>query len=178
MKRLPLLATLVFALVLAACEREARRFDAPSRNQSATEDTPRTGGNQPALPLEGQVRSPLRAVSPYEANAYAVNEGKRLYRWYNCNGCHSMGGGGIGPALMDEKTIYGSDPGSLFASIVQGRPQGMPSFGGHIPDDQVWKIVAYIRSMSGQLRNDVAPSRADSLFPGPAENTRERELVR
>jgi cytochrome c oxidase cbb3-type subunit 3 len=165
-------------LLLAGCEREARRFDAPARNQSAAEDTPRSGGNQPALALEGQVRSPLRSESPYDENAYAVAQGKRLYRWYNCSGCHSMGGGGIGPALMDNRWKYGGDPASIFASIMQGRPEGMPSFGGHIPEDQVWQIVAYVRSMSGQLRQDVAPSRGDALFPGPPENTREQEPVR
>jgi cytochrome c oxidase cbb3-type subunit 3 len=182
MTRVPLIAAaacaMATALLLGACEREARRFDTPARNQSPTEDTPRTGGNQPALPLQGQVRSPLRSTSPYDQNAYAVNEGKRLYRWYNCSGCHSMGGGGIGPPLMDEKWRYGGDPASIFASIVQGRPNGMPSFGGHIPEDQVWKIVAYVRSMGGQLRQDVAPSRGDTLFPGPPENTREKEPLR
>jgi cytochrome c oxidase cbb3-type subunit III len=50
----------------------------------------------------------------------------------------------------------------------------MPSFGGHIPEDQVWQIVAYVRSMSGQLRKDVAPSRSDSLYAGPPENARMR----
>ena len=40
----------------------------------------------------------------------------------------------------------------------------MPSFGGRIPDDQVWQLVAYVRSMSGQLRKDVAPSRSDELI--------------
>jgi cytochrome c oxidase cbb3-type subunit 3 len=178
MKRWWLAVPIVLALVLAACEREARRFDTPARNQSAREDTPRAGGNQPALPLEGKVRSPLKSASPYDENAYAVAQGKRLYRWYNCSGCHSMGGGGIGPALMDEKWKYGGDPANIFASIVQGRPEGMPSFGGHIPEDQVWQIVAYVRSMSGQLRNDVAPSRADTLYPGPPENAREKEPVR
>jgi cytochrome c oxidase cbb3-type subunit III len=165
-------------LALTACEREARRFDAPARNQSASEDAPRAGGNQPALALEGQVRSPLRATSPYDDNAYSVAQGKRLFRWYNCNGCHSMGGGGIGPALMDGKWKYGGDPASIYATITQGRPQGMPSFGGHIPDDQVWQIVAYVRSMSGQLRKDVAPSRADTLYPGPPENARPKEAQR
>lgn len=169
------LMALVLALPLAGCEREARRFDTPARNQSAAEDAPRSGGNQPALALQGRVRSPLRSESPYDDNAYAVAQGKRLYRWYNCNGCHSMGGGGIGPALMDGRWKYGGDPASIFASIMQGRPEGMPSFGGHIPEDQVWQIVAYVRSMSGQLRDDVAPSRGDTLFPGPPENTREAE---
>lgn len=173
-----LIALLCAMLMLAGCEREARRFDAPVRNQSATEDAQRQGGNQPAMPLQGAVRSPLRVTSPYDGNAYAVAQGKRLYRWYNCNGCHSMGGGGIGPALVDEKWKYGGDPASIFATITQGRPGGMPSFGGHIPDDQVWQIVAYVRSMGGQLRQDVAPSRNDGLYPGPPENTRPKEPVR
>jgi cytochrome c oxidase cbb3-type subunit 3 len=175
MKLAPIAVVLTIAFTLAGCEREARRFDVPARNQSATEDAARSGGNQPALPLQGKVRSPLRVDSPYDENAYAVNEGKRLYRWYNCNGCHSMGGGGIGPALMDEQWKYGSDPASIFSSIMQGRPGGMPSFGGHIPEDQVWQIVAYVRSMSGQLRKDVAPSRSDTLYPGEPENARRKE---
>jgi cytochrome c oxidase cbb3-type subunit III len=173
-----IVAALCAAMLLAACEREARRFDAPVRNQSAKEDAPRQGDNQPAMPLQGAVRSPLRVTSPYDDNAYAVAQGKRLYRWYNCNGCHSAGGGGIGPALMDEKWKYGGDPASIFATITQGRPGGMPSFGGHIPDDQVWQIVAYVRSMSGQLRKDVAPSRSDGLYAGPPENTRRKEPVK
>jgi cytochrome c oxidase cbb3-type subunit 3 len=169
---------LSLALALAACEREARRFDAPVRNQTPTEAADRVSHNQPALALQGKVRAALRDDSPYDRNAYAVNQGKRLFRWYNCNGCHSAGGGGIGPALMDSEWKYGSDPASIFDSIMQGRPEGMPSFGGHIPDDEAWQIVAYVRSMSGQLRRDVAPSRADALYPGPPENARDKEPMR
>ena len=76
---------------------------------------------------------------------------------------------------MDDKWIYGHEPANIYASIVQGRPNGMPSFGGHVPEDQVWQLVAYIRSMSGQLRSDVAPARSDSLSPGKPEQRRERE---
>ena len=173
MKRLTLV--LLMALALAACEREARRFDAPAKNQTPVEEASRASHNQPALPLEGKVRAALRDKSPYDENAYAVNEGKRLYRWYNCVGCHSMGGGGIGPALMDSEWKYGGDPASIFNTIMQGRPEGMPSFGGHIPEDQVWKIVAYVRSMSGQLRKDVAPSRSDTLYSGNPENARDKQ---
>jgi cytochrome c oxidase cbb3-type subunit 3 len=170
-----LLLVLLAALSLAACEREARRFDVEAKNQTPTETLDRTSGNQPALALQGKVRAPLREESPYDENAYAVNDGKRLYRWYNCNGCHSMGGGGIGPALMDSEWKYGGDPASIFETIMRGRPGGMPSFGGHIPEDQVWQIVAYVRSMSGQLRKDVAPSRGDTVYPGNPENARPKE---
>ena len=99
--------------------------------------------------------------------------------WFNCAGCHaSGGGGGMGPPLMDDEWRYGSDPASIFDTIMKGRPNGMPSFGGHIPEDQVWQLVAYVRSMSGMLRPDVAPSRADSLFPAPPENARPSEPER
>jgi cytochrome c oxidase cbb3-type subunit III len=168
------IAVAIAVLALGGCEREARRFD-PVKNQTPTETATRLSTNQPAMALQGNVRSALRNDSPYDENAYAVNQGKRLYRWYNCNGCHSMGGGGIGPPLMDAEWKYGGDPANIFESIMRGRPEGMPSFGGHIPEDQVWQIVAYVRSMGGQLRKDVAPSRADTLYPGNPENAREKQ---
>lgn len=108
-----------------------------------------------------------------ELSGYDVGEGKRLYKWFNCNTCHAEGGGDIGPALMDDKWIYGGAPRNIFASIVEGRPNGMPSFRGKIPDAQVWQLVAYIRSMSGHVptyapssRSDAASSRkSDSMHP-------------
>jgi cytochrome c oxidase cbb3-type subunit III len=162
-------------LALAACEREARRFTTPAANETPTPSADRLSANQPAVALGGQVKTAATLASPYDENAYAVNQGKRLYRWYNCNGCHSNGGGGMGPPLMDAYWRYGSDPASIFATIMQGRPNGMPSFGGHIPEDQAWQIVAYVRSMSGQLRKDVAPSRSDTLYAGEPENARQKE---
>jgi cytochrome c oxidase cbb3-type subunit 3 len=167
------------ALLTAGCEREARRFEsaAPDPAPDAPQ-VPRLGDLQPAVSQDGGVRLPAAAGNPYEGNAFAVSEGKRLYRWYNCNGCHAAGGGSIGPALMDAQWKYGGSANNVFASIVQGRPQGMPSFGGHIPDDQVWKIVAYVQSMSGQLRKDVEPSRGDTLSGGEPEVAREPQTPR
>ena len=165
-------ALLLAVVALAGCEREERHFRAERENTGPNESAVRRSVNQPAMPLTGNVRPPAENISMYDDNAYAVNEGKRLFRWYNCAGCHASGGGAIGPALMDSEWRYGSDPASLYASIVQGRANGMPSFGGHIPDDQVWKIVAYVRSMGGGVRTDVAPSRSDSLYPGKPENFR------
>lgn len=90
----------------------------------------------------------LEVFNPYAGNREAIDEGERLYGWFNCSGCHSPGGGGaIGPPLMDDEWIYGGDPGSIYESIVEGRPEGMPTWGGKIPEEQVWKLVAYIQSM-------------------------------
>lgn len=86
---------------------------------------------------------------PYEGNLAAINEGKRLYNQFNCVGCHAAGGGAIGPALMDKKWLYGSDPQAIFNTIAEGRPRGMPGFRDKIPENDMWKIVAYVRSLGG-----------------------------
>ena len=114
--------------------------------------------------------------NPLEGNAYEVAQGKRLYRWFNCNGCHGSGGGGMGPPLMDDQWRYGHEASQIVATLMQGRPNGMPAFAGRITEQQAWQLAAYVRSMSGQLRADVAPSRSDSLSSGPPEARREREL--
>jgi cytochrome c oxidase cbb3-type subunit 3 len=75
----------------------------------------------------------------------------------------------MGPPLMDDKWIYGSDPASVFASIVEGRPNGMPSWRGRIPNYEVWRLVAYVRSMSGQVSKDAASGRDDHLFGRESE---------
>ena len=107
--------------------------------------------------------------SDYDHSAFAIAEGKRLYHWFNCSGCHGNGGGNIGPALMDEKWIYGGEPQNIRATILQGRPNGMPSFRNKMTDSQAWQIAAYVRSMSGQVPMTVRPGRNDDIQAKPAE---------
>jgi len=155
----------VIALVaLTGCEREERRFSEPP------------GASQPPSSISvsdlypgPDARPPENTPSPYDGNAYAIAQGKQLYEWFNCTGCHAQGGGAIGPPLMDDKWIYGAAAENIFATIVEGRPNGMPSFRGKIPTQQVWQIVAYVRSMSGQISKDTAPSRSDHLFTRKSE---------
>jgi cytochrome c oxidase cbb3-type subunit 3 len=179
MRAVALLLPLALVAGLTACEREARRFESPVPAAGASApEAPRVGALQPGTPLQGGIRLASTGAGPYDGNAFAVSQGKRLFRWYNCNGCHAMGGGSIGPALMDDQWKYGSSSAAIFASIMQGRPDGMPSFAGHVPDDQVWQIVAYVRSMSGQLRLDVEPSRGDTLSGGEPEVARKPQQPR
>lgn len=98
-------------------------------------------------------RRPL--TNPFAGQPHAVAEGKRYYAWFNCVGCHgAIGGGSIGPPLADEAWIYGGEPEQIFASIVQGRPNGMPSYGGHLSDDVVWKLVAYVQTLHEEGADD------------------------
>jgi cytochrome c oxidase cbb3-type subunit 3 len=110
--------------------------------------------------------------NPYERNAWAVSEGRRLFTSFNCVGCHAHGGGGMGPALMDAWWIYGSEPVDIYAVIVEGKPNGMPAFGGKLTDPQIWQLVAYVRSLSGErLRKDVRPGRSDHMRVRPSEQS-------
>lgn len=185
-----LLAWGLCTLSLVACERETRGYEtaphvaATASMPSASWLLPGPSASTASAPSASAPSAAASVVVPmnrvdnrYEGNAYAVSQGQRWFRWYNCSGCHGNGGGNFGPPLMDDKWLYGSAPAQIAASILQGRPNGMPSFAGRIPDDQVWQIVAYVRSMSGQVRKDVAPGRTDSLATGaPPEGRRDRAV--
>ena len=155
-------------LALISCEREERGFrvepPAASRINSKILSDLQPGAKLPTAEVKNE----------YEENAYAVSEGKRLFSAYNCNGCHSQGGGGMGPPLMDDKWIYGAQPEQIFSTVVEGRPNGMPSFRSKVPDFQVWQLAAYVRSLSGQVSKDVAPGRDDDMSGKTSESSTEK----
>jgi len=164
-----ILYSVAAAALLSGCQREHRVFDPGATGAQVA------NGVQLTSVHVGNTSPPQTAYAQYAGSAYAVGEGKRLYSAYNCVGCHANGGGGIGPALMDSEWIYGSKPDQIFSTIVQGRPNGMPSFAGKIPDYQVWEITAYVRSMSGQLPSDIAPSRSDTMAVKKPEQSKKKE---
>jgi cytochrome c oxidase cbb3-type subunit 3 len=143
------------------------------RDLQTSPDISGTSGGVVLDPLRagGMPAATAAALTSYQENAYALNEGKRLFESYNCVGCHAHGGGAIGPALMDDRWIYGSAPENVFATIVEGRPNGMPSFRGRIPDFQVAELAAYVRSMSGLTTSTWAPGRDDHMHVKPSEST-------
>jgi cytochrome c oxidase cbb3-type subunit 3 len=156
------------AVVLFGCKREERSFHglepaAASLSKPRVREIDLVPGGS-AVPRDS-------VANPYEENAYGISQGKTLYNQYNCSGCHFQGGGGIGPPLMDDDWIYGSRPENVFESIAEGRPNGMPAFGGKIVTDQIWQIAAYVRSMSGLVRKDVAPGRSDDMQVRPQEQS-------
>jgi cytochrome c oxidase cbb3-type subunit III len=110
-----------------------------------------------------------------QAKAKAISDGKQLFTWYNCSGCHANGGGGMGPALMDSVWIYGSEPEQIFTTIIEGRPNGMPAFRGKLSEGDAWKLVAYVRSLAALEDRTTSPSRADSLAVHPPETRLPRQ---
>jgi len=167
MRRVLLLSALV---LLGACRREQRELRHSPAASERTGGVVRLSELQPGQPLPEVT---VRNVS--EERAYDLSEGRRLYTAYNCNGCHSNGGGGIGPALMDSDWIYGSHPENIHDTIVEGRPNGMPSFGGRIPDYQIWEIAAYVRSLSGLAPTTASNNREDHMQKKVAEQSKKEE---
>jgi len=164
--RLLLAASVAILVTFGACNREERELRPSPEASQVVNQAQVSGLNPGANPLPTPP-----TPSMYEESAYSVSEGKTLFGQYNCSGCHANGGGGIGPPLMDNNWVYGSEPQNIFTTIVEGRPNGMPSFRNRIPEYQVWELVAYVRSLSGLLPKDVAPSRNDQLYVKPPEQS-------
>jgi len=154
-------AATALALLGVACSQENRDFREVAPGASAPEAI-RVGELQP-----GGAQLFDSTITRYANNAYAIGSGQRLYNQMNCVGCHFHGGGGIGPALMDEEWIYGSDPAQIFKTIVEGRPNGMPSYQGKLGNQQVWQLVAYVRSLSGLGGSSVSSAREDHMYLSP-----------
>jgi cytochrome c oxidase cbb3-type subunit 3 len=152
------LALPLLAVLLVGCDRERRELDAspapPPEPAAITTSDLHAGPGAPVEPKN----------APWQDNRWAVSEGKRLFEWFNCAGCHAPGGGGgMGPPLIDREWIYGSAPANVYTTIVEGRPNGMPSFRDGIPPSEIWKIVAYVRTLGSLTPKDVWPARGDEL---------------
>ncbi|MDB6162693.1 MAG: cytochrome c class [Xanthomonadaceae bacterium] len=157
-----IVAVLASSVLLAGCQRESREYNASPTHAPAT--APRLSTLQPGDALT----EPVDPVGlHYENNAYHITQGGRLFRWFNCNGCHANGGGSIGPALMDEQWRYGGNIDQIHDSILQGRPNGMPAWKGKVTDQQAWQLSAYVRALSGNVRKDAAPSRREGMAATP-----------
>ena len=97
----------------------------------------RTGSEPPAGKLD----------NPLAHNAQAVKDGEKLFGTMNCDGCHGGGAlGWVGPSLVDGRWRYGGADGEVYHSIFYGRPRGMPSYGGILSSDAIWRIVTYLRA--------------------------------
>jgi len=149
-------------LALTGCQREKRQARPSPARVVVFSDAARESDLQP-----GGAQTAPEIGNPFYGNAYSISEGQRLFSWYNCTGCHANGGGGIGPPLIKTTWIYGGEPANIFDTIVKGRPNGMPAWGGRIPEYQVWQLVAFVRSMNNLQPKAATSTRADMIQKDP-----------
>ena len=88
-------------------------------------------------------------VAGYMQDPAAVTRGRRVFAG-TCGGyCHKLIPGQTSiPYLFDCKWRRGGSDRAIYATISQGIPNTpMIGFGGKLPggDDDIWKIIAYLR---------------------------------
>lgn len=128
----------------------------------------------PVGPIPGPGKDPVQVESPYAGDAVALMQGRKLFVWYNCAGCHGgHGGGGMGPSLRDPDWRYGSSDAHVFDSIAEGRAHGMPAWGLSLPEDHLWKLTSYVRSL-GSPDEPKPPVVAPPKVRIPPEDTNPR----
>ena len=125
-------------------------------------DTASMGANppigHPVGPIPGVTTQPLGATNPYAQDHTAMEQGRKAFLQFNCYGCHGgHGGGGMGPSLRNPSWIYGSTDAEIFYSIAQGRGKGMPAWGTRLTDEQIWELVAYVKTLNTPLEVDPPP---------------------
>jgi cytochrome c oxidase cbb3-type subunit 3 len=167
-------SVLALALVaaLCGCDREQRQTRGKPLGETVPSVSPDT-----IFPGTGRLPPLDPRAAQYEGNAPAIAEGQRLYNQMNCVGCHFHGGGGMGVALMDGKWRYGGRIDQIAASILEGRPNGMPAWRGRLTEQQVWQLSAYVRTLSGQEPKDAVSARGDEMSNTPPQTQTEREPV-
>ncbi len=117
-------------------------------------------GELAALPLgdiagAASLRAGNEVANPLRGDPGAIEEGHRLFIVMNCAGCHGYDAkGNMGPNLTDAYWRYGGTPSSIYNSIYEGRPQGMPAWGRALPERDIWKLVAYLQSLGGAVAWD------------------------
>lgn len=86
-------------------------------------------------------------TNPLAGNAAAIKEGEKIFD-SKCADCHMGDGtGGSGPNLTDADWIYGGSDAEVFASVLKGRRGIMPSWSGELKEEEIWKVIAYIRTL-------------------------------
>jgi cytochrome c oxidase cbb3-type subunit III len=154
-------ALLAAAAALGGCSKSAEtQVPQAPPGQASIQGTPIS----PLFPGGGSAPPEDPLAAQYANDEHAKTDGKRLYDWYNCSGCHFHGAGGIGPSLGDNDWIYGGGMQQIYSSIYQGRPNGMPSWGEKLSSTEIWEIAAYVHSMPNT--DDFTSS--DAVPPLPA----------
>jgi len=130
-------------------------------------------------PGAGEAIDSLRATirNPYTNQPAAIAEGEHLFIHMNCANCHGFDGSGLmGPPLTGASWRDGGDDVDLFNTIYGGRPEGMPAWRDALSEDDIWKVIAYIRTLAkpgGPAHGTPALAAVTTREPGGGDAVRE-----
>jgi mono/diheme cytochrome c family protein len=112
-----------------------------------------TAASQPAPTAQGTASAAPTAQGSASAAPQGNSQAGMALFAQNCTPCHGVdAGGGIGPALRDNKFIQGGTDQQVFQTIANGRPgTAMPAWsqakGGKLSDAQINDLVAFLRTL-------------------------------
>ena len=102
------------------------------------------------------------AVNPLAGNADAIQSGMGLFR-SRCADCHGMDARGVRGPDLTQVWASGRTDGGLFRTLRRGVPgTEMPSVGPRTPDDEIWKILAYLKTIAAPTASDVEVGNAQN----------------
>ncbi|VAW76648.1 Cytochrome c oxidase (cbb3-type) subunit CcoP [hydrothermal vent metagenome] len=108
------------------------------------------------------------AATPIEQLATdpdALRIGERLFVNY-CAGCHGSDAGGVPgfPNLRDNDWLYGGQPATISASILDGRSGNMPPWGVVLGDKGIDEVAAYVQTLSGRYADTTLANAGMTAF--------------
>lgn len=134
-----------------------------AKSTTSTAPSVNAAAQPPADNLTGAAAS---SRNPVASTPDSIAAGKRVYD-ANCAACHGNQAQGAvkagitisileeqrgkqPPDLTDDQWDHGSSDGAIFTVIKRGVPPSMmPGFGG-LSDDDIWRIVTYLRSLQSK----------------------------
>ena len=126
---------------------------------------PATGYVQEAEQIEG---------NPFEGDPDAIEQGMSRYR-ARCALCHGMDAKGYrAPDLTSGQSRHGDSDVQLFRVIRRGVP-GTEMRPTRMPDDELWTVIAYLRTLGGSAEADPGRGNAqngENLYWGSANCSR------
>jgi mono/diheme cytochrome c family protein len=96
-------------------------------------------------------------VNPVEATPESIARGRQRYV-FSCRQCHGNSGkgdgdmshaGGVPSDFTDAVWQHGETAGEIFLVIRDGVTADMQAYANQIPEEDIWNLVNYIRSLTG-----------------------------
>ncbi|MEE2777573.1 MAG: c-type cytochrome [Acidobacteriota bacterium] len=105
---------------------------------------------EPVVAAEAPAPAETTPASAYLADEAALKRASQLFRAVCTGYCHTTEGAGReAPDLFDCESMHGGSDQEVFTVITGGLPNTqMQAFGGKLPDEDLWRIVAYLRANS------------------------------
>lgn len=97
--------------------------------------------------LGAQAQS-ARETNPLTGDALAIRQGQNIFRG-RCAVCHGIDAKGYrGSDLTTGDWVHGGTDRQLFRTITVGVPGTEMPASGNLSEDEVWRLIAYLRTLS------------------------------